>query len=599
MKSIYFQTEKPISLSAYQFSFVEKIIILFLEDSMNNIELKTVNELSKYLFFVPAYQRGYRWTNLEVLDLLNDIDEFEPREIKGSDEKTWYCLQPIVIKKRAENEFEVIDGQQRLTTTYLILYYLNQDFVESRRDKLFSIDYETRKQSKEYLLNPEEENDDNIDFYYIHKAYNTIDEWFRKKEESANFDKNNYRSKFKFYTKVIWYETSEDDPIKVFTRLNIGKISLTNAELIKALFLNSSNFQTDNEKRMHLRQLEIANEWDNIENALQNDKLWYFLSKQKKEDNRIELIFNLMNTSESSDPYSTFRFFNSKLSRRTEEDMDKNWEEIQAYFQRFNEWFNNRELYHKIGFILTSEIKNVSLKELYTASSKLKKKEFINYLDNLIRDFYKKVSFSQLDYEDKHTRSVLLLYNILTMLQNECDSSYFPFDEYKLKNWNIEHIASRKDSSTVPQQNREDWLNDVICYIDKSSINGEKLIERVNVCLNKKLFLNDEKFVQLYDDVTDHFNEYLSDSDINGLSNLTLLDESTNKGYKNAVFPLKRKKIIDLDKSGGFVPICTKNTFLKYFSDYPPKVSFWTDDDRAKYEEDLIRVLSNYLEVED
>ena len=481
----------------------------------------------------------------------------------------------------------------------LILYYLNQDFVESRRDKLFSIDYETRKQSKEYLLNPEEENDDNIDFYYIHKAYNTIDEWFRKKEESANFDKNNYRSKFKFYTKVIWYETSEDDPIKVFTRLNIGKISLTNAELIKALFLNSSNFQTDNEKRMHLRQLEIANEWDNIENALQNDKLWYFLSKQKKEDNRIELIFNLMNTSESSDPYSTFRFFNSKLSRRTEEDMDKNWEEIQAYFQRFNEWFNNRELYHKIGFILTSEIKNVSLKELYTASSKLKKKEFINYLDNLIRDFYKKVSFSQLDYEDKHTRSVLLLYNILTMLQNECDSSYFPFDEYKLKNWNIEHIASRKDSSTVPQQNREDWLNDVICYIDKSSINGEKLIERVNVCLNKKLFLNDEKFVQLYDDVTDHFNEYLSDSDINGLSNLTLLDESTNKGYKNAVFPLKRKKIIDLDKSGGFVPICTKNTFLKYFSDYPPKVSFWTDDDRAKYEEDLIRVLSNYLEVED
>ena len=133
------------------------------------------------------------FNNLEVLDLLNDIDEFEPREIKGSDEKTWYCLQPIVIKKRAENEFEVIDGQQRLTTTYLILYYLNQDFVESRRDKLFSIDYETRKQSKEYLLNPEEENDDNIDFYYIHKAYNTIDEWFRKKEESANFDKNNYR----------------------------------------------------------------------------------------------------------------------------------------------------------------------------------------------------------------------------------------------------------------------------------------------------------------------------------------------------------------------------------------------------------------------
>lgn len=565
---------------------------------MNNLKLKTVNELSNHSFFVPAYQRGYRWTKLEVRDLLNDIDEFEPREIKGTDEKTWYCLQPIVIKEKSENEYEVIDGQQRLTTTYLILYYLNQDFVESRKDKLFSIDYETRKTSKEYLLNPEVESNDNIDFYFIHEAYKTIEAWFNEKEKKPNFDKNNYRSKFKFYTKVIWYETNEDDPIKVFTRLNIGKISLTNAELIKALFLNSSNFQTDNEKRMHLRQLEIANEWDNIENALQNDKLWYFLSKQKKEDNRIEIIFDLMNTSGGTDPYSTFRFFNSKLSGKTEEDMDKYWEEIQAYFQRFNEWFNNRELYHKIGFILTSEIKNISLKELYNESSKLKKKEFILYLDNLIKDTYKKVSFSQLDYDDMHTRSVLLLYNILTMLQNECDSSYFPFDEYKLRNWNIEHIASRKDSSSVPQQNREDWLNDVISYIDVSAKNGKELQKRVQKCLNDKTFVNDADFNPLYDDVTDHFNKYLTDRDINGLSNLALLDESTNKSYKNAVFPLKRKKIIDLDKSGGFVPICTKNTFLKYFSDYPPKVSFWTDDDREKYEEDLVRVLSNYLEVE-
>jgi hypothetical protein len=61
---------------------------------------------------------------------------------------------------------------------------------------------------------------------------------------------------------------------------------------------------------------------------------------------------------------------------------------------------------------------------------------------------------------------------------------------------------------------------------------------------------------------------------------------------------LKRKRIIDLDKGGGFVPLCTKNVFLKYFSDYPPKISFWTDDDRQKYEEDLVRVLSDYLEVD-
>lgn len=67
---------------------------------MNSVELKTLNELSQYSFYIPAYQRGYRWTEQEVKDLLNDITEFMPREIVGSDDRTWYCLQPVVVKQR-------------------------------------------------------------------------------------------------------------------------------------------------------------------------------------------------------------------------------------------------------------------------------------------------------------------------------------------------------------------------------------------------------------------------------------------------------------------------------------------------------------------
>ena len=96
----------------------------------NNLCLKTVNNICQYSFFVPAYQRGYRWTEQEVSDLLNDIDDFRPREILNSDEKTWYCLQPLVVKKRPSNDYELIDGQQRLTTVYLILFYLNQDLLK-------------------------------------------------------------------------------------------------------------------------------------------------------------------------------------------------------------------------------------------------------------------------------------------------------------------------------------------------------------------------------------------------------------------------------------------------------------------------------------
>ena len=39
----------------------------------NKIELKSVRELLGMKFFIPNYQRGYRWTEQQVLDLLNDI----------------------------------------------------------------------------------------------------------------------------------------------------------------------------------------------------------------------------------------------------------------------------------------------------------------------------------------------------------------------------------------------------------------------------------------------------------------------------------------------------------------------------------------------
>lgn len=563
---------------------------------MNSIELKTLNELAQYSFYIPSYQRGYRWTAQEVRDLLNDINEFVPREISGTDEKTWYCLQPIVVKYRNGNEYEVIDGQQRLTTSYLMLHYLNQDFVAKRQDKLFSLSYQTRPDSPSFLQHPEEENQDCIDFFYMHNAYKTIESWFEEHEEDDSFDKNDYRSKLKFHTKVIWYETSDDNPISVFTRLNIGKISLTNSELIKALFLNSSNFKSSNPESMRMRQIEIANEWDSIETSLQNNKLWFFLSDKNKEDNRIEYIFDLMNDSNDADPYSTFRFFYAKLSGKSEKEMNYYWEMIQAYYQRFNEWFSERELYHKIGFILTVEL--VKVKDLYAKSSEMKKSEFISYIDSIIQKHYKNHNLFDLDYENKHTKSVLLLYNILTMLQNEHDSSYFPFDDFKLNKWNIEHIASRKDSSSIPDANRKDWLADVKCYIDKDKEEANGLFRQIDDMLENETYTNETTFTELFDKVTLHFNQYMSDTEnIDGISNLALLDEKTNKGYKNAVFPLKRKCIIELDKAGGFVPICTKNVFLKYFSDYPPKISFWTQDDREKYEADLVRVLTNYLEV--
>lgn len=559
----------------------------------NKLELKTISELNQFSFFVPSYQRGYKWTQKEVNDLLNDINDFKPRVINDNnpDEKTWYCLQPIVIKNRdsTNQSYEVIDGQQRLTTVFLIQHYLNQDFIEKKRDKLFRIDYQTRSGTTTFLTELDESNlnDDNVDFFHISQAFQTIAKWFEKRE--VNFDDQEFRSKLKFHAKVIWYASKTENPISIFTRINIGKIPLTNSELIKALFLNSSNFIGSNPEQLRLKQLEIATEWDNIEHGLQNDRFWYFLTGTKTQTNRIEFIFNLMNEEkDENDPYATFRYFSKLFKSSNQETIETNWKGIKGYYQRFNEWYSKREWYHKIGFLVTVDA--ISIGHLYTESSGLSKNEFGGHLDKLIIDCMKNISLEDLQYTDKkEVRKTLLLYNILTMLNSPKDNSYFPFNLFKNESWDIEHITSIKD--TLPDKNRDHWLDDAKVFLDISRADGKQLLERAENCDTS----NEEEFKQLFEDMVSHFNSELGDDAINDISNLTLLDSETNRGYKNAVFPLKRKTIINRDKSGVFVPICTKNVFLKYFSEYPPKISFWTEEDRENYEADIFSVLNKYL----
>lgn len=552
----------------------------------NILELKTINELQQFSFYIPSYQRGYRWSKNEVKDLLNDISEFTPRLVDDTDEKTWYCLQPIVTKKKENGQFEVIDGQQRLTTIYLILHFMNSRLREP--EKTFDLDYETRENSTLFLqdLTRETYNDSNIDFYYISNAYETVCDWFNK----PNFNINDFESKFKFNSKVIWYESSEEDPIEIFTRINIGKIPLTNAELIKALFLNSANFDKKKNDKIRLKQLEISSEWDYIEQSLQNNRFWYFLNGNNITTNRIEFIFDLMNDEKDyTDNYSTFRFFNKKFIKKDQKTIENNWLEIKKYFQRFQEWFEERDLYHKIGYLIA--IESVTIADLYNKSINLSKTEFRTLLDEAIKSDLKNVTLESLQYGDKRVKKVLLLYNILTMLNNENDNAYFPFDIYKNEKWDIEHITSITD--TIPKQ-KNSWLNDAKVFIDVSKEDGKKLKNRADTCDCE----DDVEFEVLFKDIVKHFNSYLEDEDINDISNLALLDSETNRGYKNAVFPLKRKTIIDREKKGIFIPICTKNVFLKYFSSYPPKISFWTLEDRENYYKDLEKVLKDYVEKE-
>ena len=95
------------------------------------LTLKPINDLLSLSFFIPAYQRGYRWSSRQVIELLEDVYEFCDR--KHPKDEDFYCLQPVVVKQKLDSQntvqWELVDGQQRLTTILLILGYFNNDLL--------------------------------------------------------------------------------------------------------------------------------------------------------------------------------------------------------------------------------------------------------------------------------------------------------------------------------------------------------------------------------------------------------------------------------------------------------------------------------------
>ncbi|MGZ4415402.1 MAG: DUF262 domain-containing protein [Gaiellaceae bacterium] len=190
-------------------------------DDPGSLKILTVGDIEGD-FFVPAYQRGYRWTEYEVGQLLEDI-----RDSNG----TTYYLQPVVVKGRNDDSWELVDGQQRLTTLYLIFQYLARTHLPSVATS-YTITYETREGSKDYLDQlGEADADSNIDYFHMFHAYRCIEEWFAKFEHRTTHEATRLYGYLFDSVKVLWYEAPADvDSTNLFTRLNVGRIPLTDAE---------------------------------------------------------------------------------------------------------------------------------------------------------------------------------------------------------------------------------------------------------------------------------------------------------------------------------------------------------------------------------
>ncbi len=641
---------------------------------MNTLELKSIAELENLAFHIPDYQRGYRWTRRQVEDLLNDIFEFSQKDNAGI-----YCLQPLVVVKKSSNEqlldrvhaakdldevkrilngqWEVVDGQQRLTTIRLILEVLNCP--------CYDITYQTRENSAEFLntitTKGEKDAKTNIDFYRIYEAYKKIDEWLK---EIDGKQKERFQNVLLNQVKFIWYETQEN-PKEVFTRLNIGKISLTNAELIKALLLNKSNFDRRDDDKIRLWQQEIAMEWDVIEYALQSNEFWLFLNAPGDErPTRIDYVFDMIcrcdllrcrDEKNTSDEFRTFRYFYHYLDvqKRNGTSLAQAvrtiWEKVREIFQTLQEWFDDMELYHYVGYLICMGRNIDEIYEHWITT----KPDFKEYLMSVIKDIIpcKKIKdienrVYEVDAEDSQTkggsktncRPILLLHNLQTVInQNRilsANAKYkngvfykFPFHLYKLEGWDVEHIDSNTENGLDNIQSQREWLLNAYFGLQDKTLRDQiqkffkqyagKAYEQSED--SAKQTARDEAFTELKHQIEDvGGNDRLSQNEKNKIWNFTLLDSSTNRSYGNAIFPAKRKVIIGkdqgkkfnpstIDENGqivlgsaenspsAFIPPCTRYVFLKYYNTASFDPNVWTRNDAEAYKDNIIEVLKNFL----
>lgn len=568
-------------------------------------------------FWIPAYQRGYRWTPLQVTQLLEDIREFTHRKNPQPDE--FYCLQPLVLKVTDSGVYEVVDGQQRLTTLLLILRHFNDRLAKKYQQTLFTLDYETRPKLLDFLDEPTDDLvKSNVDFFHLFEAIKSIEKWF--------CDQENLVEKIKIAllndTKVIWFQLSDrDNAVDAFTRLNVGKIPLTNDELIRALFLKRSDAK---ESEAAALQFKISHEWDQLEKALQVDAFWYFLSNQQGlRQNRISFLFDLVAKAdgmlEDDDAYGIFHTYSKKLNNdrilpgdgrlKIKED---EWLKIKQTYMTLEEWYEDRTLYHIVGFLIEQgvSVNDIRLLSGQTTKSsfewKLREQVFTKIiggekLDGLSDEALRNQIIECLEdleygHDSSKIRSILLLFNLATLLENPKSNLRFQFDSFKNEDWDIEHVRSVSSNPPIRHHERIEWLKHCLGYFETQEVKVEFELRseiKAFVKLAQK-DASDEIFDDLYERVISFFKE--SDSNVdNGISNLTLLDRSTNRSYKNAVFAVKRQRVLSLDQSGIFVPLCTRNIFLKCYSPQVDNVMFWSIEDRKAYQDVMIATLVGFF----
>lgn len=602
--------------------------------------ITSIDKLMGRTFFVPGYQRGYRWGRQEVAALLNDLWEFY---LQANGEKNvFYCLQPIVLYKDEQARENLLDGQQRLTTIYLLLSYLDRRRREEAYDKpLFTLEYATREDSADFLAkklfdSEESEEASNVDYHYMRAAYGYIKDWFTQAPKHPGaaaklipllLDEDGKGPN----VRVIEYHIEDDsDPIDVFLRLNRGKIPLTDAELTKALFLQSDKYDAQLLPYVSPKLDLIASEWYAYEQQLSVPKFWHFISPYDAQSTppSIRLLLELAARDlQSATSYKDttalwdskkythpcYTIFSDYLQGYSGEERLKKigeiWERIYTIFGLISEWYEDQELYHYVGYLMCTEpSKRITLlRKLLKQAKTCTAPEFKASLRREIGKKIEAICLNELSYEERPAdiHWVLLLHNIHQHIFTS-EQIRFPFDLYTKEKWSLEHIYAQQSE---PLRNREEQIGFIKEHIatfredafgddeETSSLIVELESIRSQIQELDKKESERSLFENALELITAFEVKHMGDTgSLHGLQNLCLLSRGVNSALSNRTFARKREVMreIVMTATQEYIPMATRRVFLKYYSASPKDNAYWRREDAEAYMEHIRSVCKHY-----
>lgn len=573
-----------------------------------------LTEEDKEYFFIPIYQRSYKWEKKHIVKLLNDVNNFQ------IDDDKFYCLQNITLIPKG-NVFNVVDGQQRLTTLTLILSYLShhnlvatkvqfpKNSIRENTNKFINdisggtFSYGNIVETTWIELINEFPNLDHQDIFHLFNSYNYIANWFEKKL----VDKDAFSEKLLNHVKLIINKIDEqENEERIFANLNSKRIPLDGSDLVRAMIItrvsneqSKSDVDTKKIVRLNERRIKIGLEldliniwWSQTDNATFFEKFIGIKSEdagvnQKlfKETHPINLLYLLF--AEKEGERSLTLDFIETYSNRTLE----LYSALSKLHETLQDWRSDRVIYHYLGFLFNNFSGKITFTKVWSWWVELNNRDaFIAKLKSKIKSelFGKNdiIIDSSVDWYNNEKDSLIKLLLLLDIIKSlNKNQPFLPVTAFSKTSNDVEHIFPQNPENISDKKQYIEYLNKNVITNDAEKFDFSEFSVKSN----------DEDYQLLMENF---ISAQIKNIKLNSLGNLVLLYSSLNRSLGRISYSKKRARVISHFNNGYFIQPHSFKVFIRDFNDEINNnndLERWDNNDILANENNIISTITNFF----